>query len=522
MNKRTLSLLLALLLVVSAFAGCGGTTPAASSAPAESSSAAASSEAAATESAPASAAGEPVELIWIMGGGAPKTAEVQAAVEAKLAEISVPMINAKIHTLYYDGDKTMLALSSGEEYDMVFTCEWFNNFAVQAANGYFADLTDKVTSITPDLFKTMPAIVWEGAKVGGKIFAIPVKKDYAAEMFWRFDKALFVDDLKMEVKDRMSFFDIEPFLKAAKDAFTKGDSVAANAEFPLHLNKGGLAGLDADFDMINRDALLGIPYSAVGGADENKVVITVEHKDMYDRLTAVHSWFKAGYINQDAATVDDTGTYSAIKNGQGFYGADAIWTGGDGYVQLISKYSGPYLSTGSIRGSMNAISAGSKNIDLALKMQEIVNTNQEYRDILRYGVPGTHWDKNDKGLAQRTQDGRDNYAVWPFSQGSYSLSSVEAAEGVTVDPNMWQVIFDGYKDAVATKTIGFSFDIANVETQIAACKVIKDKYMTGLSTGTIDPSTEVPKMIKELEAAGIRDIQSECQKQYDAYVASKK
>lgn len=516
MNKRNLSLFLSILLVIAMLAGCGGTTP-----PAESSSAPAASSSAAASSEPAAAAGdEPVELIWIMGNPGKVPAD-QAQVEEELNKITLEKLNATVKTLYYDNDKTLLALSSGEDYDIVFTCEWFNNYAVQAANGYFADLTDKLTSVTPALYDTMPDVVWEGAKVDGKIMAIPVKKDYAAEIFWRFDKELYEDTLGMEIKDSMSFFDIEPFLKAAKDAWAAGDAAAENAEFPLKLNKGGLAGLDASFDMINRDAALGIPYSAVGTADADKVVLTFEHPDLYDRLVALHNWYKAGYINQDAATVDDVGTYSAIKNGQGFYGADAIWTGGDGYVQKISKYSGPFLSTSSIRGSMNAINAGSKNIDLALKYQELVNTDQNYRDILRYGVPGVHWNKTAEGLAQKTQQGRDNYGVWAFSQGSYSLSSVEAAEGVTVDPNMWKVIFDGYKDLKATKSIGFSFDISNVEPQIAACKVVKDKYQTALFTGTVDPATEVPKMIKELEAAGIRDIQNECQAQYDAFVASK-
>ena len=516
MNKRNLSLFLSLLLVIAMLAGCGGTTP-----PVESSSAPAASSSVAASSEPASTAGEePVELIWIMGNPGKVPAD-QAMVEEELNKITLEKLNATVKTLYYDNDKTLLALSSGEDYDIVFTCEWFNNYAVQAANGYFADLTDKLATVTPGLYDTMPAVVWEGAKVDGKIMAIPVKKDYAAEVFWRFDKGLFEDTLGMEIKDTMSFFDAEPFLKAAKDAWAAGDAAAENAEFPLKLTKGGFGGLDASFDMINRDAALGIPYSAVGTADADKVVITFEHPDLYDRLVALHSWYKAGYINQDAATVEDVGIYSAVKSGQGFYGADAIWSGGDGYVQKISKFSGPYLSTSSIRGSMNAINAGSKNIDLALKYQELVNTDQNYRDILRYGVPGVHWDKTPEGLAQKTQQGRDNYGVWAFSQGSYSLSSVEAAEGVSVDPNMWKVVFDGYKDLKATKSIGFSFDISNVESQIAACKVVKDKYQTALFTGTVDPATEVPKMIKELEAAGIRDIQNECQAQYDAFVASK-
>lgn len=495
MKKRVFVLILALIFIVTA-SGCG------------------------TGQDETKDGNKPTELIWIMGNPG-KVPVDQEKVEAKLNEISIPAINVTVKTLYYDDEKTKLALSSGEPFDMVFTSEWFNNFALQAQAGYFADITDKVKTLTPKLYETMPEIVWEGAKVNGKIYAIPVKKDYAAEIFWRFDKALFVDDLKMEVKDKMDFFEIESYLKAAKDAWKAGDKAAANAEYPLKLNKNGLAGIDSSFDMINRDVMLGIPYSAIGTADENKVVITYDHPDLTNRLTALYNWYKAGYINKDAATVEDTGKYSAVKNGQGFYGADAIWSGGDGYTQLISKYSGPYLSTASIRGAMNAISASSKNIDAALKLQELINTNQEYRDILRYGVPGEHWNKNADGLAVKTQLGRDNYGPWPFSQGSYSLSTVEASDGVKADPDMWKKIFDGYKDLKATKSIGFAFDITNVSAQVAAIKVIADKYRGGLNTGTLDPATTLPKMMKELEAAGIRDVQKECQKQYDAYIASK-
>ena len=465
--------------------------------------------------------GPPVELIWIMGdpGQVPPD---QAMVEEKLDEISLKKLNVKVKTFYYDNDKTMLALSSGEDWDIAFTCEWFNNFAVQAYAGYFADITEKIQTLTPDLYTTMPEIVWEGARINGKIMAIPVKKDYAAELFWRFDKKLFVDTLGMEVKDSMDFFEVNDFLAAAKKAYEDGIPEAKDAQYPLKLNKGGFAGIDSSFDMINRDVMLGIPYSAVGTADSNKIVITVEHPDLYERLVALHDWYKAGYINPDAATTEEIAIYSAIKNGQGFYGADAIWSSSDDYTQLISKYSGPYLSTASIRGSMNAINANSDNIDLALKYQEMVNTDKQYRDILRYGVEGEHFTYTEDGLVKRTEKGVNGYTPWAFSQGSYSLSSVEWAEGIDVDPKMWEVVFKGYEDLVATNTIGFSFDIAPVEAKLAACKVIKDKYWIGLITGTIDPAVEVPKMMDELEAAGIRDIQKECQKQFDAFLEATK
>jgi putative aldouronate transport system substrate-binding protein len=506
MKKNSLVLLLALLVLLSALYGCAKPTD--NKQPGQPNEQSGNQEG-------------PAELVWLMGDPGQIPAD-QAIVEDELNKISVDKLNVKVKTLYYDNDKTTLAISSGEKWDMAFTCEWFNNYAVQAYAGHFADITDKVQTLTPDLYATMPDVVWEGAKVNGKIMAIPVKKDYAAELYWRVDKKLFVDALGMEVPEKMDFFEIGKYLEAAKKAYEDKVEGANDAQYPLKMNKSGLAGVDSGFDMVNRDVLLGIPYSAVGTADANKIVLTVDHPDLTKRLEALHDWYKKGYINPDAPTTEENFIYSSVKNGQGFYGADAIWSSGDKYQQVISKYSGPYLSTASIRGSMNAINANSDNIDLALKYQELVNTDKQYRDILRYGVEGTHFNYTADGLAQRTEKGVNNYNPWAFSQGSYSLSSVEAAEGVKVDPKMWEVIFKGYEDLVATNTIGFSFDITKVEDKIAACKVVKEKYWTGLVTGSIDPAVELPKMIQELEAAGIRDVQAEAQTQFDAFLAAKK
>ena len=506
--KRSLLLILIALLIVAQLAGCGPST-----------SAPETETETKTETEPTQppATEEPVELIWIMGNPG-KVPPDQAMVEEKLNEISVAELNVKVTTLYYDNERTMLALSAGDEWDMVFTCEWFNNFPTQARAGYFADLTDLLPTVAPELYATMPEIVWEGAKVDGNILAIPVKKDYAAELFWVIDKELFETVLGMDIPDEMSFFDIEEYLAAAKKAWEEGVAGTEQAEYPLYMGSGGVGGAaNCEFDNIHRGALLGIPYSATG-ADADQIVVTVEHPDMYDRLVALHKWYEAGYINPDAATLESV-SYQPVWAGQGFYGADAIWTQSRGVVVKISKFSGPNLSTASIRGAMNAINVDSPNVELALKYQELVNTNKEYRDILRYGIEGVHFNYQDDGTVMRTEQGRANYVPWPFSQGSYSLSSVEAAEGVEVDPEMWEVIFDGYKDLKSTNAIGFAFDIIPVEGEIAALQVIVEKYWTGLVTGVSDPAVEVPKMIAEMEAAGLRKVQAEAQAQFDAFLA---
>lgn len=502
--KRNLMLILIVLLLAVPLAGCGRSTPEPAA------------DTDATDLTPPPVTEAPAELIWIMGNPGQVPPE-QAMVEEKLNEISVAALNAKVTTLYYDNERTMLALSVGDEWDIAFTCEWFNNFPTQARAGYYADLTDLLPTVAPDLYATMPEIVWEGTKVDGKIYAIPVKKDYAAELFWVIDKALFEDTLGMTIPDNMSFFDIEEYLAAAKKAYDDGVPGAEKAQYPMYITRGGVGGLSSEFDMIHRGAMLGIPYSAKA-AEADKIMVVLEHPDLYDRLVAVHEWYEAGYINPDAATLD-TAPYSPVWAGQGFYGADAIWTQSTGVVVKISKFSGPNLSTASIRGAMNAINASSPNVELALKYQQLVNTNREYRDMLRYGVPGTHFNYQDDGTVMVTEQGRGNYRPWAFSQGSYSLSSVEAAEGVTVDPKMWDVIFDGYKDLKSTNAIGFAFDVTPVEGKLASMQAIVDKYWTGLITGISDPAVEVPKMIAEMEAAGLRDIQAEMQSQFDAFLA---
>ena len=545
--KRVFIIIAALLALVMAFTACGSQAPAATTAaPATEAATTAATTAAATEAATtaaattaaaatthataaataatttsgttaAIAAAEAPELIWFMGlpGVVPSD---QAMVEAALNEISVPMIGARMKTIFMDNQQTMLAMSSGEYFDIAFTCEWHNYYATQSYAGYFADITDLLPEVTPALWSDMPPVVWDGARVNGRIYGVPVKKDYAAEMFWRFDKDLY-EDLGMDIPDTMSFFEIEPYLTAGKQAYDDGNPLA-KVPAPLSIARGGIGGMTSHFDMINPQAMLGIPYSALGTENENTVTFVVEHPDVLERLEAAHNWYNAGYINPDALQLDAAPAQYTVSPGQGFYGADAIWTGAVGYPIQISKFSGPYLSTASIRGSLNAFSARSPHVDLGIKLQELISTNQDYRDILRYGVMGVHWNVTSEGLAHRTQAGRDGYSVWPFSQGSYALSRVEDAEGVTVDPNMWEVIFSGYVDAKATRSIGFSFDPINVEAEIGSLQAIKDKYWEGLSTGTFNPKDTIESYVAEAETAGIRRVIEECQRQLDEFLAT--
>lgn len=46
-------------------------------------------------------------------------------------------------------DMINLIMASGEYYDMIFTCEWLNNYDKNAAKGLYYDITDLVREETP-------------------------------------------------------------------------------------------------------------------------------------------------------------------------------------------------------------------------------------------------------------------------------------------------------------------------------------------------------------------------------------
>ncbi|GHU72383.1 ABC transporter substrate-binding protein [Clostridia bacterium] len=468
---------------------------------------------------PVGSADDVVKLTWVQGtdADAPKDA---ALVGEALNAISREKLGVEAEIVYMTNEQVNTSVMAAEVYDMYFTCDWYNDYATRAYGGVFADITDLVQTVTPDLYATMPEEVWDLAKIQGKLYAVPVKKDYCPEIFLMFDISLFVDKLGMEIPASMNVLDLEPFLQGFKSEYPD--------RYPLMFAKAGMN--DGIFNYLYRQIGIGFPYSAAGTENATKIISVFEDEEMIARWTAMHDWFGKGYVNPDAATLDALGVpdkENYIKIGQGFYGADAIWSENYQYPIAISKISGPYLSTSGVQGSMNAFNAALEanpaRLELALKYQELVNTNLQYRDTLRYGIEGTHFNYNEDSTVTKTDLGVSNYNPWAFSQGSYALSSVSSSKfaSVPADPHMWDVVFAGYEDALVAADLGFAFDPTPVEMEIAQLIVINEKWRPQLATGTVDPAEALPAVLAEMEAAGLREVIAEAQAQLDAHLATK-
>lgn len=473
----------------------------------------------------AGAEDEVIKLTWAMGTGstAPKD---NAMVLEELNKISREKIGVEVDIQYFTNDQLQNSIQSGEVFDMYYTCSWYNNFNVAVSNKLFANIWPHLQEWTPDLYATMPEKVWELAKSSdGGLYAIPVKKDYCPENFITYpaDKAA---ELGYEIPAQIDAWDeLTDFLVAWKETLPEN-------EYPVMIG-GNPAGMETSFDFIDRTVQIGVLFGTT------EVVTVFDDPKVMERYHTMNKWYNLGLVNPDAAQL----TEDAIDDYHQHLNFVQAWDGYDysvgyGYNCEMTRYSGPFLSTDGVQGSMNAFSITLENdlerFEAAMKYQELVNTDKLYRDTLRYGVQGYHWnyvteEQNPAcaGGVLKTQVGTDNYGPWAFSQGSYSLSSIAVSQaqvdGTAKAPVMdqWDIYFANCENAEVSAICGFTFDSSKWQSNYAEITAIKDQYYKNYASGTINIDDVYDEMMEKMNAAGLQDIIEDAQAQLDAYLASK-
>ena len=457
---------------------------------------------------------EPIHLVWWVYTSGDAPIDTQMVVDAANA-YSAEKIGVTVELIFKNEDQFNLGMQTGEYYDITFTCDWCNDFATNAYNEMFYDITDLVKAETPALYEAIDETYWTVAgSVNERIYAVPTLKDMATMMFFRLDQERY-EAIGIELQEVMDFADLEELLAAYKANY---DDV-----YPLPMGRGGLTGM-TNFCQWIAGSYLCSPYSLAGTELENKIIPFWECEELIERYQLLHKWYDLGYINPDAATTESIGrdVRASVRSGAAWYGYEG-WTTYAGYPIFKANYDGPFISVATTRGAMNAINAActEENAIAALKYMELLNTDRTFRDILRYGIEGTHFNYLDDGTVLRTEQGLNNWAMDGFVTGSVVNASVESvSEEQRSDPNQWERVFADYENAVVSTLGAFSFDVTPVEAEHAACNAVMANYTAELLTGTADIDELLPQIQQELTTAGYEAVLAEAQAQLDAYLAS--
>lgn len=506
---KVLSLLVAVAMTASVFAGCAdkGTADDKSSAPAtgdKSSTADVSKE--------ADKFADKVNLKWYHWGPSPaKPDDVMKALNEK----TLADINTEVEIIFANDEEAVkMMTATGGEYDIVFSCNWYNNFVANASAGFFADITDVVPTAAPDLWDFIPQGVWDGAKVGGKIYAVPVYKDTAPTQYWManteyvFDKA----DAKAEFEATDgTLASVTPLLEKVKAYADAGNPYPNDLTAPFNFNVAGLNGHDNGWDAIDSGSLTGVKLS------EGKTVMNyLEDADYVADLKVLKDWNNRGLVNQNAMQTETEPVFLVVGTVQAWEGAEAtLNTKFKTNVALNHKF-GPVFTTAGVQGSMNAFSPSSKNLERALQYMEYTNLNADYRNMLAYGIEGVNWKKDAEGRAERIT--KDDWAPGAFSQATFFTMLPEAP--ATADSYLaLKTIMDS---ADSSSILGFVPDLTSVEAEQQACAAIIEPVKKELLTGSVkDVDAKVKETLDRLKSAGYDVLKKTIQDQVDAFLAAK-
>lgn len=509
MKRKSLNKLLALgmaaVMAAGVLTGCGGSdseAPAPANETAQNTSETESTAAADTGTADSGqASGEVPTLIWWTVGGTPADDFDEAV--AKISDYSEEKIGVRLDVKiagWNDYDTKMNTIvNAGEYFDIMFTNN--TNYSKFVNLGAFENISDMVQTVTPELYSFIPEKLWSGVQIHGNVYAVPTYKDSSLTQFYYLDDQ-YVQKYGIDMGSLKDLQSLDPIVRTIKDG--EGKSF-----YPLMLNQGALwSGFFNNYDGLAS----GIQAIGVKIDDpERKVVCTLEQEDIVAGLELLHAWYADGIINPDANVVAEDSKGNAFGNAQGWPSAVVQWQ----TLQGVEKYDavkvfGPLYTTETIQGSMNAISVNSNYKEEALKVLQLINTDQKFRDLCAYGVEGDHFEYLDDCSVKRL---RDDW-TWPaYTQGTFFVMSNQEGS----DPNQWDEVKKQNEEAAASTCLGFSLDVTNIQNEVSNVNTTWDKYKYDMLTGASDPATAVPKCIEDLKAAGLDTIIAEAQKQIDEF-----
>jgi ABC-type sugar transport system, periplasmic component len=487
--KKTLVFLLALSMLITSFTGCSKKTDTAKETSNKATTKAETSTAATKD--------DVVTLKWItVGGGMPTNYDAwQKHINEYLAKkIGVNIDVEVVPWGDWDSRRDMI-INSGEYFDILFTDG--TKYANAAKLGAFLDITDMVKTKTPDLYKLIPEDYWKAASINGKNYAVPTYKDSSATQYFVWDKAI-VDKYKIDYEKQNTFAALTDKLKEVK---------AGEGTSPFILDKAGANVVYSNYDQMG----LGLPAIGVKYNDDKRKVVSVfEQEDVLSQLDTLHTWYKEGIINADAPSLDAKPDYRMLGVAQGWSSAAKTTWGPNMGVEAVAAQTGDTLVLNdTVCGSLNAIYAATKYPEKCLEFLQLINTDSYVRDAFYYGLEGENFKYTDDKKIKKLND---DWNMAGYTQATFF--NVTPLADSTV--NQWDEVKELNAKATASVLLGFTLDTTNIQSEVANCTAVYEKYKSTLLTGAKEPRALVKEMMKELKASGFDKITSEAQSQIDA------
>lgn len=509
MKKRTLALLMVLAMALSLLAACGGGggEPATSDAPADAGDASTAD--------PAAGGDEDVYTVTYLFEGEPQ--EDQDRIVEKINEITMRDLNMKLEVIVVPWgtaqQQRQLMLSSGEPLDLVMVRPDEAMGYINA--GQIIDLNELIETYSDNIKAAWGEKYYRVCDMGGFIYGVPNMNEMGNFPGIGMRKDL-VEQYEIDVDSIKSMEDLDAVFAMMKE---KEPALTTCFVAPDQPPSVQMQPVD---QMI--DTLAVLDNAGVG----TTTIVPVTQAESYKKVVyKTREWYEKGYINQDAATTT-VGLESAFKSGD-IFSALMTWHPNSpdafGGTELVYAYLGDHVTL-SYGGSKTctAIATNSKDPAKAMQMLDYMFGSHEVMQLLNWGEENIDWVwANDEKTLIKYPDGvtDDNYTyhlrTFGFIPNQFAASAWEG----NADPDVGEQIKEFNNSGTFSEAFGFAFNSEGYETTLAALQNVREKYMTALETGSVDPDEYIAMYEAELMENGLEEYITAKQAAFDAWLAEK-
>jgi putative aldouronate transport system substrate-binding protein len=516
--KKTLVSRIALVLLLGLLAGCGNSGGGNQAVETENKNTSTPS----TGETAAESKLDPVTLKIMIPGDRPKNFDaVVAEAEKRMAD----SLNVKLDVVFVPwadlAQKTQVSLASGEEVDLIFEAPWLHMNQMIAA-GYYEPLDDLLKEYGPNILSTRSEQMMEANKFGGKIYAVPLGNSfYQGRVYY----------VRKDIREKLGIAPIKTYDELIKFAYAVKQNVKDVT--PIISDDGAMSWAQFrkvfDYDTHIKDTQLGTDSVLYHKNNDGKVYNMFDELDptYWSWITDARKLYQDGLMYPDVMSVKDyrevyksgkvailnTNDFGVLTDIQ-----NAVKQSVGGEVEAVTFFKaekGANITDFKVWNFL-ALTAVSKNKERAIQFLDWANRKENY-DLLAYGIQGQNWEPVGDDKYKKLDDGYGWFPfawIWNPTNDRFDTNLGEA----TIELNKFTGVADNFTKDILT---GFTFDSSPVVNEIAQFNTIRDKYVTSISNGVVDP-VQTWEKYKGEGAPLAKKIQEELQKQIDAFLASQK
>ena len=420
-----------------------------------------------------------------------------------------------------------LSIISGE-YDL-YVGGNFSDFKVMAAKNAFLDLKPLLSEV-PELaahYSVVSDKTLESCEIGGKLYGIPqfgkvLNGVMADEGF------MYREDLRKEweLPHINSLETMEQYMYKAMEEYPESSVVMDNRIWSCLWNI-----LAAD-KYLEIGSYMDTPYVVVSIDDPYTVIDRTQTPEFKIVLEYASKWYRDGIIDHDILTLSAnegtqitelvkadkkvnttnspawslTATVNEINN------IHPEWEMG-WYDYVFGK--APVYLPSVVNATCISINPNCKEAVKALQFIEKAHTDQNYYDLLRWGVEGVNYNRIDGKITTVGIGAKNVKPSWTGLIDGYMEEETLSASAY------WQEQMDATRMTPEefSPLDGFIYDLTGLSAETAAMESVKTQYMTPLLCG-ITQSIEVDyeNLQIQLKKAGIEKYIAQLQRQMDIFM----